>query len=321
MVATSPRPPARGSYEDGLVGNSQAGSLFPRMAQHKPVIPERRCSAPSSLPSAKSADILGTWTAILLAGDRLGGDPLARHLGVPNKALIRVGGSTLLRRAADTLLATPEIRRLVILAQHPDALMIGDAAELAVHPKISLAVSGDGIASSISAIAGSALAPFPLLVTTVDHALLTPAMLAEFLSATGDCDVAVGVGERSVLESKYPGNMRTWLKFSDGHYSGANLFALRNLKAGAALGLWEGIEQDRKRVWKLFARFGPRLFVRALTRSIDFPQAMARAGEGLSLRAKPVVLSAPEAAIDVDELSDFELAERILASREGAHCR
>jgi GTP:adenosylcobinamide-phosphate guanylyltransferase len=290
LAATSPRPPA--------------GRL-----------------APGQLPSPQNADILETWTAILLAGDRPGGDPLARHLGVPNKALIRVGGSTLLRRAADTLLAAPEVRRVVILAQHPDALMIGDAAELAVHPKISLAASGAGIASSISAIAGSALAPFPLLVTTVDHALLTPAMLAEFLPATDDCDIAVGVGERSVLESKYPGNVRTWLKFSDGHYSGANLFALRNLKVAAALSLWEGIEQDRKRVWKLFARFGPRLLVRALTRSIDFPQAVARAGEGLSLRAKLVVLSAPEAAIDVDKLSDFELAERILASRKGPQRR
>ena len=319
MVATPPRSPAR--YEDGLVGNNLAGSLFPRPVQRKPVIPERGCWVPSSLPSAKSADTLGTWTAILVADERSGGDPAVRGPGVPNKPLVRVGGRTLLRRAADTLLAAPEIGRIVILAQRPDGLMIDDAADLAVHPKVSWAVSGDGIASSLSAIAGSALAPFPLLVTTVDHALLTPAMLAEFLSATGDCDVAVGVGERSVIESKYPGNMRTWLKFSDGHYSWANLFAFRNLKVGAALGVWEGVEQDRKRVWKLLARLGPRLLMRVLTRSIDVPEAVARAGEGLALRAKPVVLSAPEAAIDVDKLSNFELAGRILASREGARRR
>ncbi len=272
---------------------------------------------PSAAASPRTADILGTWTAILLAGERPGGDPLARHFGVPGKALIRVGGRTLLRRVTETLLAAPEIRRVVILAQDPAALLVGDAAELAQHPKVALAAGGDGIAASISAIAGSALAPFPLLVTTVDHALLTPGMIAEFLSATGDCDAAVGVGERTLLEAAYPESRRTWLKFADGHYSGANLFALRNLKVAAGLSLWEGIEQDRKRVWKLFARFGPRLLARALTRSIDFGQAVERAGQRLSLRAKPVVLSAPEAAIDVDKLSDFELAERILADREG----
>jgi GTP:adenosylcobinamide-phosphate guanylyltransferase len=283
-------------YEDGLVGNSRTGSLFPRTARHKAVMPEGGCLAPSSLPSAQSADSLGTWTAILLAGERPRGGPLARHLGVPNKPLIRVGGRTVLRRAVDTLLAAPEIRRIVILAQQPDAFMIDDAADLAVHPKVSLAVSGDGIASSISAIAGSALAPFPLLVTTLDHALLTPAMLAEVLSVTGDCDVAVGVGERSVIKSRYPGNMRTRLKFLDGHYSCANLFAFRNLKAGTALG-----------VWKLLARLSRRLLVRVLARSIDFPRRWrARAG---------VSRSGPK-----DKHSDFELAERILASREGARC-
>lgn len=266
-------------------------------------------------PAPQSAGILGTWTAILLAGDRPGGDPLARHFGLSSKALVRVGGSTMLHRVVETLLSSPEIRRVVILAQQPDLLISGDTRHLAYHPRVSLAVSGAGIASSIGAIAGSAIAPFPLLVTTVDHVLLTPEMLGEFLSATGDCDIAVGVGERSVLEGRYPDNKRTWLKFADGHYSGANLFALRNLKVGAALSLWEGVEQDRKRVWKLFARFGLLLLARAVTRSIGFGQAVARAGERLSLRAKPVVLTAPEAAIDVDKLSDLELAERILARR------
>jgi GTP:adenosylcobinamide-phosphate guanylyltransferase len=267
-------------------------------------------------PAPRTAAVLGTWTAILLAGERPGGDALALHFGVSSKALIDVAGRSMLGRVATTLLAAPEIRRVVILAQDPAALMVGDAESLSKHPKVVLASSGDGIAASILAIAGSEQAPFPLLVTTADHALLTPEMLAEFLSATADCDVAIGVGERTVLESRYPQSRRTWLKFSDGQYSGANLFALRNLKVAAALVLWEGIEQDRKRVWRLFARFGPHLLLRAATRSISFPNAVRRAGARLSLRAKPVILSAPEAAIDVDKLADFELAETVLASRE-----
>lgn len=251
---------------------------------------------------------------MLLAGERAGGDPLARHFGVPSKALIEVAGRSMLARVTETLLASPEIRRVVILAQRPEILMTGDAERFARHPKIILAESEDGIAASLSAIAGSDAAPFPLLITTADHVLLTPAIFAEFLAATGDCDVAIGVGERSTLESRYPGNRRTWLKFSDGQYSGANLFALRNLKAASALTLWESIEQDRKRVWRIFARFGPWLLLRALTRSITFSRAVQRAGARLSLRAKPVILSAPEAAIDVDKLADFELAQAVLTS-------
>jgi GTP:adenosylcobinamide-phosphate guanylyltransferase len=269
-------------------------------------------------PAPQKAAVLGSWTAILLAGDRPRGDPLALYCGVPSKALIQVAGRSMLCRVADTLLAAPEIRRVVILAQQPRALMTGDTRELANHPKVALAQSGDGIAASISAIAGSDVAPFPLLVTTADHVLLTTEMLAEFLSATGDCDAAFGVGERATLESRYPESRRTWLKFSDGQFSGANLFALRNLKVASALALWESIEQDRKRVWRLFSRFGPHLLFRALTRSITFASAVEQAGARLSLRVKPVVLSAPEAAIDVDKLCDLELAGAVLASREAS---
>ncbi len=255
------------------------------------------------------------WTAILLAGDRPGGDPLARHFGVPRKALVAVAGRTMLGRVAATLLASPRIRRVVILAQDPHALMVGDAAALADHPKVVLASSGRGIAASIAAIAGSAAAPFPLLVTTADHVLLTERMLAEFLAGTADCDAAFGVGERRTLEASYPGSRRTWLRFPDGHYSGANLFALRNVRVATALNLWEGYEQDRKRPWKLFARFGPHLLVRALTRTISFRAAVRRAGARLSLCVKPIILSAAEAMIDVDKLADLELAETILSTR------
>jgi GTP:adenosylcobinamide-phosphate guanylyltransferase len=261
------------------------------------------------------ATIHGTWTAILLAGDRPGGDPLARHFGLAHKALITIQGRSMLRRVADALLAAPEIRHIVILAQDPKSLMVGDASCLCDNPRVSLATGGWGIAGSIGTIAGTARAPFPLLVTTADHALLTPEIVSEFLAGTADCDLAVGVGERSTLEGRYPQNRRTWLKFSDGHYSGANLFALKTIKVAAALALWENVEQDRKKAFKIMTRFGPRLLLRALTRSIGFADALGRAGARLSLRAKPVVLSAPEAAIDVDKLADFELVETILQKR------
>jgi GTP:adenosylcobinamide-phosphate guanylyltransferase len=255
------------------------------------------------------------WTAILLAGERPGGDPLAARFGVASKALIRIAGASMIRRVADTLLATPEIARVVILAQDPAALLTGDAAHLAADPRVFLAKSGSGISSSIAAVAGSDIAPWPVLVATADHPLLNPGIVREFLAAAQDCDVAVGVGERGAVEGRYPEARRTWLKFVDGHFSGANLFALRNRNAERALTFWSGIERDRKKAWKLISRFGPVLLVRALTRTIRFETAVARAASRLGLSARPVILSAPEAAIDVDKMEDFELVEAILSGR------
>jgi GTP:adenosylcobinamide-phosphate guanylyltransferase len=255
------------------------------------------------------------WTAVLLAGDRPGGDPLAAHFNVKSKALIPIGGVTMLRRVADTLLAVPRIERVVILAQDPAALLIGDAAGLATNPRVALAVGGAGIATSIAAIAGTAAAPWPVLVTTADHALLTPEMVGEFLAGAAGCDLALGVGERRIVEAGYPATRRTWLKFADGHYSGANLFALGSPKVADALAFWSGIEQQRKKVWKMVAPFGPWLFFRTMTRTISFDKALAQAAAKFGVSARPVILSAPEAVIDVDKVADYELVEAILAER------
>ncbi len=254
------------------------------------------------------------WTAIVLAGQRPGVDPMAEASDQKYKALIPVCGQSMLSRVCATLLASSGIAKVVILAQEPELLLAGDTAELADNPKVGLASSGSGIASSIAAIAGSNSAPWPVLITTADHALLTSAMVEEFLFGVGDVDLAVGVGERKIVETAYPETKRTWLKFSDGHYSGANLFALRNANVAAALELWSGVEQDRKKSLSIMSRFGPILLLRALTRTIAFPEALRRAGQRLGVAVKPVVLPQPEAVIDVDKPEDLLLVEGILTN-------
>ena len=259
------------------------------------------------------------WTALVLAGQRPGIDALAQANGQTHKALIRVAGKSMLSRVTETLTACPRIGRIVIMAQKPEQLLSGDAANLLENPKVTLASSDAGIAASIAKIAGSDVAPWPVLVTTADHALLTPAMVEEFLNGcsdeASDADLAIAFGERQIVEADYPETRRTWLKFSGGHYSGANLFALRNAKVMTALKLWSSVEQDRKKGLAIISQFGPWLLLRALTRTISLSGALARAGRGLDLVAKPIVMSQAEAVIDVDKPADLVLAEEILRQR------
>lgn len=257
------------------------------------------------------------WTALLLAGQRPEGDPLAAHFGQRYKALLPIAGKSMLLRVATALLASDGIGRVVILAQEPEQLLCCDTAGLADDPRVRLATSHGGIASSIAGVAGSEDAPWPILVTTADNPLLTPDMVREFLDGAAPFDLAVGVGARSLVERAYPETRRTWLKFSDDHYSGANLFALRGPATLPALALWSTIEKDRKKGWKILSSFGPRLLLRALTRTLTFDEALRRAGQRLGVRAGAVRMVEAEAVMDVDKPSDFELAESVLKQREG----
>lgn len=257
------------------------------------------------------------WTAIIMAGQRPEGDPMAAYCGVTYKALIPIAGQTMLERVARALLASSDIGKIVIMAQSPDALKAGLGLDLAEHVRIAFVESGDGIATSVHRVVGTNIAPWPVLVTTADNALLTKEILDCFFQGHDGQDVAVGVVERETMLTAYPDARRTWLKFRGGAYSGANLFALHNATAKPAIALWSAVEKDRKKGWKIFAHFGPWLLLRAISRTISFRQAMAEAGQRLSLRAEPIILPFPEAAIDVDKRSDLELVTGILERREG----
>lgn len=255
------------------------------------------------------------WTAIILAGERPEGDPLAAHCNVKYKALIPIDGQSMLDHVAQALLASPHIGRIVIMAQSPDALKTAQTSGLERNDRVEFVESNDGIATSIEMVAGTEIAPWPVLVTTADNALLTEETVDCFLKGCDGQDVAVGVVERDTILTAYPDTRRTWLKFRGGAYSGANLFALSNAAAKPAIDLWSSVEQDRKNAWKIFAHFGPWLMFRAISRTICFEQAMAEAGRRLALRAQPIELPIPEAAIDVDKLCDLKLVTQILSDR------
>ena len=122
-----------------------------------------------------------------------------------------------------------------------------------MQERISFVASDDGIATSIHNVIGTDIAPWPVLVTTADNALLTGEILDHFFQAHDGQDVAVAVVERKTMLAAYPDARRTWLKFRGGAYSGANLFALHNdaAKTGGSIlvcgreGPQEGMENLR----------------------------------------------------------------------------
>lgn len=251
------------------------------------------------------------WTAILLAGQRPGVDPLAHAFDMSLKALVPVAGRPMVARVVDTLLSVPELARIIILCQQPDSLR----PVLPNDARIQFVTSSAGISESILAIAGTPDAPWPLFVTTADHPLLTRAIISDFLASSEGVNVAVAMVERQVVLAGYPDNKRTWIKLRGGAWSGANLFALSGDPARRALQLWVNAEKDRKQLIKLFWHFGPLIALRAITRTISLHDGIAALGRRLGLSARAVALPYAEAAIDVDKPSDHALVETILAQR------
>ena len=110
-------------------------------------------------------------TALVLAGTRAGGDPLAAYAGVSHKALIEVGGATMIERVVSTLAAAPDVARIIVAIERPDLLigLPGLQPPLCCKP-VSTMPTGSGPSATVAA--ALVREGTPLLVTTADHALL-----------------------------------------------------------------------------------------------------------------------------------------------------
>jgi GTP:adenosylcobinamide-phosphate guanylyltransferase len=266
-------------------------------------------AAPDPAPTRADAP-LADWTALLLAGERPGGDPLARAAGVRWKALLPIGGRPMLLHPLDALLAAG-CDRVLVATQAPADL----EPVLPDDPRIRLVPSGASIAATLEPILADPGCPYPLLVTTADHALLTPAMLADFAAAAAGADVATGLVGRRALMARLPETRRTWIRFAKESWSGANLFAFGSPAALRAIALWRGVEQDRKKGLALVGTLGPMALIGALLRLRTLDQTVAAVGRRLGLDARAVAMTDPLAAVDVDKPDDARLVESLLAER------
>lgn len=246
-------------------------------------------------------------TALVLAGTRPGGDPLAAHAGVSHKAMIDIGGVPMLQRVLAALADVPAIARIVVAIDRPELI-----AGLPCAKPVTVLPAQMGPSASVAhalQIEGT-----PLLVTTADHALLQPGWVSELLLAdNGMDDALVAMARREAVEAAVPRTQRTWLAFSDGQYSGCNLFLLRTPAARGIVALWQQLEADRKRPLSLLKRLGFGYALRYRCGWLSLDQALQRLGVLSGTQISAVVLRDGRAAIDVDKVADLELVRSLVA--------
>lgn len=246
------------------------------------------------------------FSALVLAGSRGAADPVAAYGGASHKALIRLGGETLLARVVGALTAAGAAR-IAAVSGHPDV-----RAEIA---RLGAEALDEAAGPSLSVKAGAERLGTPLLVTTADHALLRPEWVKRFLAdIPAGVDLAALVAARATVEAAAPGTQRTWLRLADGHWSGCNLFYLADDRALGAVDLWRRVEAERKRPWRMAQILGPRMLWRYATGRLALRDAAAQLGKLAGVRAAIVETPYGLASVDVDKPADLDLVRRILAA-------
>lgn len=265
-------------------------------------------------PTAASA----RFTAIVLAGSRGPGDPVAAAAGVSHKAVAPVAGTAMLARVLQALAAVPRVGRVVVVIDRPELARTLPAVAAGLGAG-ALALDHGAASPSQSVLAALERddVVWPVLLTTADHALLTPAMVAHVLDhLPEDADAIAAVVRAETVRAAHPDTRRTYTRLGRDHWSGCNLFVLATPAARGVVDLWRTMERDRKRPWRMVRRLGLATLARFLVGRLSTDAALRRLGQMSGARLALVELPFAEAAIDVDSPADLALAERILRARE-----
>jgi len=258
------------------------------------------------------------FATLVLAGRRGPSDPLAEQTGLSHRALLPIAGVPMLVRVLRTLEASASVGEMHISIDAPETLnRVPELAKSVNTGRVSLHRSRESPSRSVAHVLGE-LADRPVLVTTADHALLTPEIVEHFAAAArdSDADALLGVVPRSLLESSYPEIPRTYVHLRGEAWSGSNLFAFRTPRGRKAAEFWVRAERYRKRPWRMLSAVGPRALALFALGRLDLAAACEQLSRVCDCRIQAVPLPFPEAAIDVDRQEDVELATRILSERE-----
>jgi len=246
------------------------------------------------------------FTALVLAGSRkASGDGLN---GDKLKALLPVFGVPMIERVIQSLSSAKNVDRIIVCG--PEDL--GD------WPGVTFFPTGASPARSLLAFLESRDEDDgPLLVTTADHPLLTAEMVDHFCAQTlaQNADLTVGMADKEVVQAAHTRTKRTGYKFRGGTWCSCNLFGVVSPNAANLVHFWGFVESNRKKPLKVVHAFGWMTLISVLLRRWNVQEAIKHAGERFGIAAAPVIMPWAEAAIDVDTLSDKDLAEEILSHR------
>ena len=257
--------------------------------------------------------------ALVPAGDRGAGDPVAKVTGVTSKVLAPLAGTPMIIRVLNALQATGRIDSIVLSGPAPAAIEgCPQLRDVISRDDITWVPAGNALGDSVQAGLAEIDPAALVLITTADHGLLDAGTLDYFLDRAMDsrADVNVGLVTYDLIKTAYPGVRRTVLKFSRGGYCGCNLYALDGARARDILSLWQSTQTYRKRPWRMIhGLFGFGTLAKYLSGRLSIGQARQAIKDKTGISVDFIEMPFPYAGIDVDTPEDLDLANQILEQR------
>ncbi|HEX5645217.1 MAG TPA: hypothetical protein VFX62_06875, partial [Erythrobacter sp.] len=163
-------------------------------------------------------------------------------------------------------------------------------------------------------------ASFPLLITTADNCLVTPAGYAEFVDTAiaAEAGAAAALARKEQIHAIDPEGQKRFYTFKDGEFSNCNMFWIGSPEALKAAEIMRSGGQFVKFPKRIAQAFGVINLIRFYFGWGSKEKLFAQVSRRFGFKLVPIEMSNGEFAIDVDNERTFAVTERLLARREAA---
>ena len=241
-------------------------------------------------------------------------DPLYEYTRGEPKALLDVAGQPLIQWVLDALGEARLVDRVAVIGLDSDPglrcenplaffpnqggllqnIRIGTQKILELNPQAEFVLS---VSSDIPAITGEMVDWLVTTTTETDH------------------DVYYSVITREVMEARYPGSKRSFVRLKGQELCGGDMNVFRAALATEDEGIWERIIAARKSARKQAALIGFGSLLLLLMGRLTVEGAVERAGKRLGIRGRAIVCPYAELGMDVDKPYQLEILRADLARK------
>lgn len=253
-----------------------------------------------------------SFDAIVLAGTSSRGE-LKEYCQVSNEALIPIGEKLMVEHVVDAFKKVSPVNRIAIA---------GPLKELAViykdDPQVMLTEQGD---SQVDTLLNGLelLKPDPeqrIIVTAGDIPFLSHEAIEDLLEqcAEREGDLFYPIVPKVANEKRFPGVKRTYIHFREGVFTGGNIFLLKAGIIEPCAAKANELISLRKSPFDLSKQIGWGFILKFLLRFLSIEETEKRFSDLLNIKGSAIISPYPEIGVDVDKLSDLELARKVLAN-------
>lgn len=258
---------------------------------------------------------------VIVAGGRPGpDDPLYAYTQGQPKALLDMGGRTMLERVTDALQASQHIEEVVVVGLGPQLAV---AAEFSFRrPVHHIADQGSMVSNALAGIAWSRQRQpdtETVMLCSSDIPALTPAVVDDHIAQCRPFEYSLyySVVTREVLEKRFPGSKRTYVRLHEMEVAGGDLMIARPEIAETNPEIWQALSNARKHAWKLARIVGLSTLVKFLLHRLSLAEARVAAERLVGCPVRAIISPHAELAMDADKPYQVDLLRAEFAGDRG----